>query len=122
MSAPRRGGPARMEPAELEAFLAEPRWAGLCLEDEQGRLRAVPAWIAGGHVQGDVEVTVPAGALPAMDPAPACLVADRFESYVGIRGAILRGRLRPAEAGDEQWRLTVAKAHGFSFANTTVSL
>jgi hypothetical protein len=73
-----------------------------------------------------VLVSVPDGAdLPDGYRADACLVADEFADYVGIRGAIVRGVLHtPGQGGsDRQARwLSITRARGFSFAGTKVSL
>lgn len=102
MSEPRRGGPAKMSDEALDEFLREPRWAALATI-VGGELCAQPVWITNAsHTGVDVHA--------AADPGPACVVADIYESYAGIRGAILRGELRDNH-------LTVARAHGFSFEN-----
>jgi hypothetical protein len=113
-----------MEPSELADFLSRPRWASVCFEDGQGVLRAVPMWMTEANRE-EIQMEAPAGDLGDERPqAHACLVADDFKTYVGIRGAIIRGLLRSFGDGTDPRRraLTIAKAHGFSFENTTVSL
>ena len=125
MTEPRRGGPKQMEDEALRDFLTQPRWACLCIQDATGALRAAPAWVQSA-TEDEVVVSLPDGAdLPDRDRADACLVADEFADYVGIRGAIVRGVLHPS-GGDgtdrRARRLSITRARGFSFEGTTVSL
>ncbi|MCU1344826.1 MAG: hypothetical protein JWL70_1092, partial [Acidimicrobiia bacterium] len=99
------------------AFLSTGPLAGLCVEDSEGRLRAVPVWVH--SASADVVTVRPVGGSSTL-AGPACLVADEFASYVGIRGAIVRGELEPAS--NEAAVMRVTHASGFSFENTTTSL
>ena len=107
-----------MSRAETMAVLTPGLVAGICTEDADGRLQAVPVWIEETSVE-----TVSARLVgdTSLGVGSVCLVADEFASYVGIRGAIVRGTI-DAEAVDGRVLLSVTHASGFSFENTTTSL
>ncbi len=113
-----RGGPQPMGQADAVALLAPGTLAGLCVEDEHGALRPVPVWISEASSETITLRSLDGASLGATG-APACLVVDEFASYVGIRGAIVRGILERVDGAE---RLTVTRASGFSFENTTTSL
>jgi hypothetical protein len=116
-------GPKKMEDDAVDDFLRQPRLANLCVQDEHGGLHAVPAWTEGADGSGiGVRLALPDGVLPP--EGHACLVVDEFSSYVGIRGVIARGWLaaQTTEADPARRYLSIDRAHGFSFENTTVSL
>jgi len=118
MSDARAGGPLSTSRAEAMAVLSPGLVASLCLEAADGSLRALPVRV----VQATLDVVgLSAAAGANLEAGPACLVADEFASYVGIRGAIVRGALSVV-AADGRADLTVTHARGFSFENTTTSL
>ena len=112
-----------MDPAELEMFLGVERLAALCVEGVDGSLVSVPARLV-GSVDGRVQLQLAdlgeiAEAVACR--SPACVVADEFESYEGIRGVILQGELQSvASAGQQEpmVELEVSRSTGFSFAGT----
>jgi hypothetical protein len=106
-----------MAPAQVVALLVPGSLAGLCVEDSEGVLRTVPVWIEAATTDV-VTLRLLGSPWPAL--GSACLVFDEFATYVGIRGAIVRGTLEAAEAG--RARLVVTHLSGFSFENTTTSL
>ena len=116
-----RRGPARLEAGALRRFLEQRRLGALCLADQDGQLRAMPTWIwATGPEQ---LALIPAERLEGLvASSPACIVADEFESYEAIRGAIVQGRLvtLAADLGDEL-RVEVTRCVGFSFAGSISS-
>jgi hypothetical protein len=107
-----------MDTASIGAFLAQPRWAAACVVDEAGDLVASPVAIRAAD--GDtLDMTIPdalTAALTAAEAVPAALTADESETYEGIVGVILRGRLRAGGGG--RGRFTIDHAAGFSFAGT----
>jgi hypothetical protein len=129
-----RGGPRPLDPEAVDRFLGQERWASMCAEDASGVLSAVPVRLIGGKstdvafLSADPE----ASAAVALDGRPVCLVADQFESYDGIEGVILRGRLHqragakavagrgqpPVADEKEHFVLEVASGIGFTFAGT----
>jgi hypothetical protein len=116
-------GPKKMEDDAVDDFLRQPRLANLCVQDEHGRLHAMPAWTEGADRNGTgIRLALGDGVLPS--EGHACLVADEFSSYVEIRGVIVRGWLAAhmIEADPALRYLSIDRAHGFSFENTTVSL
>lgn len=120
MADDRRGGPIGMSADERTAFLATQPSGAICVQDEDGRLLAMPARILGEH--GDsmsVEVAGEELASTFDRARQGCVVADTFESYEGIRGVIARGRVACEEAAARPlvvW-LTVARFATFSFAD-----
>jgi hypothetical protein len=106
-----------MDTASIGAFLAQPRWAAACVVDEAGDLVASPVAIRAAD-SDTLEVTIPDAVTTALaaEPVPAALTADESETYEGIVGVILRGRLRAG--GDGRGRFTIDHAAGFSFAGT----
>lgn len=115
MNGERRRGPGRLSAGEIAQFVATRRLASLCVEDEAGELRAVPAWAVskGGDT---VDIEMPDTPTLALRPeTAACVVADEFETYEGIRGVILRGQLT------DDHRLLVEHKLGFTFEGTTVA-
>jgi hypothetical protein len=112
-----------MDGEQLAAFLAEPRWAAMCVKDGDGQLRPTPVWLE-PRPADELGVELLEAPSIAADDMAGCLVCDEFSSYLGIRGVILRGVLRAdASAVDQRRRtFTVSKAYGFSFENSTVSL
>jgi hypothetical protein len=122
MTSPQRG-PKRMEDGAVNDFLRQPRVASLCIEDGQGQLHVMPAWTQDAD---DGSIGVRLALRDGITPSEghACLVVDEFSSYVGIRGVIVRGRLAAQSSGtDPALRLlSIDRAHGFSFEDTTVSL
>lgn len=126
MSESQRGGPKKMGEEELQQFLATPRWASLCIRDSGDGLRVLPVWVQEASPTS-MQLVSPRP-LTSSGPAgaPACLVADHFESYVGIRGAIVRGAatvsMADGASGTSHLSLRLRTAHGFSFENTTLSL
>jgi hypothetical protein len=118
MTRQRRGGPAKLKPSEALALFAEQRWASFCFEAADGCLCTSPAWVVGASPD-TAELMLPgeSGADPESELG-ACLVADRFETYTGIVGLIIRGTL---EASEHRTRtLSITRLHGFSFENTTI--
>lgn len=110
-----------MSADELTAFLSEEPTGAICLTDADGELLALPARVLGQ--QDDLlEVEIDGLDIPAAAGTAACVVADRFPSYEGIRGAITQGSIVCAQR-DEPSRPTVAVAAArtftFSFANVT---
>ena len=85
---------------------------------DDGRLLAVPARVRDER-EGIIRVEVAAVelAFTSDDERRACVVADTFESYDGIRGVIAQGRAEPA--GDRHVHpmvaLTVSRTATFSF-------
>jgi hypothetical protein len=119
MSDDRRRGPGRMSAGELSAFLAAQPSGAICVVDDDGRLLAVPARVLDEH-DGIIHVDVGAVELAFTSDGerPACMVADSFESYEGIRGVIARGHVAPGGAApaDPVVALTVTRKATFSFA------
>lgn len=111
------GGPQPLSISDVVAFLSTGPLAGLCIEDEDGRLQTVPVRVQ--SASADAVTLRPFGPSPLVG-GPACVVADEFASYVGIRGAIVRGELELVADGSAVLRVT--RASGFSFENTTTSL
>ena len=107
-----------MDDHDRTAFLATPRFAGLCTQDDEGRLVTSPVWIEGASDQA-LELTL---LIDTPIGGAACVVADEFNSYVGIRGAIVRGLLEEAPPDPSHRRLAISRARGFSFEDTTTSL
>jgi hypothetical protein len=123
MADERRGGPIGMSAHERTAFLATQPTGAICIQDEDGRLLAMPARILGED--GDsLSVEVAGEELAsAFDRArQGCVVADTFESYEGIRGVIVRGLA--ARAGNAMSNLVavrMARTTTFSFAGDRVN-
>lgn len=115
------GGPARIERSRAFQLLGEPRSISLCFECSSGELDTTPAWVVEASLD-TLELVLPAGIeLGQTEPVRCCAVADRFESYAGIEGVIVRGTLAVLEPGCSTRRLGIATVHGFSFENTTTS-
>ena len=125
MSEQRRGGPGRLSPEELTRFLGRPRWAAICVEDDTGRLQAGPAWIEEAD-EDELLLRSPATVILAWAGPDACVVADEFESYTEIKGAIVRGALQPVllEAIEDApaRRLRISRSLGFTFRGARTSL
>jgi hypothetical protein len=110
MPTDRGSGPARMDGAELDDWLATRPTGALCVVRADGQLHAIPARVV--SVSGS-SITVGVTELgPLAGGVDACLVADRFESYEGIRGLIARGEAREVGRGAE---LVVRSSSTFSF-------
>jgi hypothetical protein len=116
---PRRG-PRRLDVDGIDRFLGQERWGSLCAEDPTGDLRAMPVLLAGGSslevrlVSADRDAT---HAL-ATEQSSVCVVADIFETYEGIEGVILRGRLHEDGRAGGVVALEVVSRLGFTFAGT----
>ena len=119
------GGPKRMSPDELEELLATPRWGSFCAEDAAGELQPRPIWIT---ADGEEQLTLaaPTGWDGVMDGGAGCVVVDQFQTYLGIRGAILRGMVATQRPPDGQERVdrsfTITSGFGFSFEGSSTSL
>jgi hypothetical protein len=125
VSATRRGGPARLPPDELAEFLDHPRWGAVCTEDASGRLCAEPVWMEPAGA-GVLSLRSPIQLGDRGAHAPACVVADEFESYTQIRGAILRGDLELPGAVQVGRRgamtFRISRSHGFTFEGSRTAL
>jgi hypothetical protein len=119
MSDDRRRGPGRMSAGELSAFLAARPSGAICVVDDHGRLLAVPARVLDER-DGIIHVDVGAVELAFTSDGerPACMVADSFESYDGIRGFIAQGHATPGGTApaNPTVALTVTRRATFSFA------
>jgi hypothetical protein len=109
-----------MSAGELSAFLAAQPSGAICVIGDDGRLLAVPARILGeDHGIIRVEVAAVELAFTSDDERRACVVADTFLSYDGIRGVIAQGGAEPA--GDRPVNpmvaFTVSRTATFSFAD-----
>jgi len=104
-----------MSDAEIAAFLstcAAP--AAVCVPDGKGGLVARMARyrLDGAPAQGvSLALSGAAADLPAGDGA--CVLVDTYPSYDGIRGTMLRGKLR-VKSGEA--RLDASRVSGFDFA------
>jgi hypothetical protein len=125
VSGQRRRGPGRLSPEELTRFLGQPRWASLCIEDDTGRLQAGPVWIEQAD-EDELLLRSPAHVILEWAGPDACVVTDEFESYAGIKGAIVRGALQPVdrEAIEDTpaRRLRISRSLGFTFRGARTSL
>jgi len=112
-----------MDSAGIDAFLRVERFAALCVEGADGSLVSMPARLLGspdGRVRAE---PADPGAITGVlsRRAPACVVADEFESYEGIRGVILQGELlgiTSEGASAPRVELEVSRSTGFTFAGT----
>jgi hypothetical protein len=103
---------------ELVEFLAQGPTGAICVVDANGELLAFPARVA-DFDSATIAVTVDGIDVEATHRAEtqACVVADVFNAYRDIRGAILQGRVMWPPASDEGATLTVSRTLTFSFAN-----
>ena len=119
------GGPKRMGPDELHELLSTSRWGSFCAEDRAGDLQARPIWIKAA-TDDQLTLVAPAGWDGVTEGAAGCVVVDEFKTYLGIRGAILRGFLRshhpPDMAGRADRGFTITTSHGFTFEGSSTSL
>ena len=114
---PRRG-PRRLDVDGIDRFLDEERWGSLCAEDPAGDLWAIPVLLAGGS-SVEVRMVSPerdASHALATGQSSVCVVADIFETYEGIEGVILRGRVREDGQAGGGLALEVVSKLGFTFA------
>ena len=114
----RRRGPSRMSANERASFLAAQPSGAIGVVDDEGRLIAVPARVL---VEQDAVLHVElAGSdlASALDrERRACVVADTFETYDGIRGVMTRGTaVRTDPSSPSVVALTMARTVAFSFA------
>ena len=111
--------PGSMSAGELSAFIAAQPSGAICVVDDDGRLLAVPARVLGEH-DGIIHLDVATVELAFASDGErrACMVADSFESYDGIRGVIAQGHAAPGGTapGDPVVALTVTRKVTFSFA------
>ena len=113
------GGPRRLDPQGIDRFLAKTRWGALCGVDSAGELLAIPAMVspdAGGRLVLESPQPETTGGLAARG-ASVCVVVDEFETYEGIEGVILKGRIGPGRIFGETL-MEVASRVGFTFAGT----
>jgi hypothetical protein len=104
----------------IDRFLGDERWGSLCAEDPAGDLWAMPVLLAGGS---SVEVRMVSPDRDATDAIAAgqssvCVVADIFETYEGIEGVILRGRVHENGHAGGGLALEVVSKLGFTFAGS----
>src|SRR5437016_10505407 len=117
MSLDRGSGPGVMSDAELRAWMMRHPTGAMCVLKANGRLEATPVRVhSGDGATVTVVVASPGVAEPGGDTRDrlrACIVADEFESYEGIRGVILQGSVAPEGAIVD---MTVERMTTFSFA------
>jgi hypothetical protein len=103
---------------ELATFLGHCPSGAICIVDPDGQLLALPARVV-DFDSATIAVTVDGIDVEATHRAEtqACVVADVFNAYRDIRGAILQGRVMWPPASDEGATLTVSRTLTFSFAN-----
>ncbi len=97
----------------------------MCIEDDTGRLQAGPAWIEQADEDG-LFLRSPANVILEWAGPDACVVADEFENYTEIKGAIVRGTLQrvdpEANEGVPTIRLRISQSLGFTFRGVRTSL
>jgi hypothetical protein len=106
---------------ELDEFLGECRTAAVAVQGDDGWPIATI-----GHISaqsGELRIGVePHGPISAalQAGAHACLVADTWPSYAGIRGVIIRGQAEPKiSATDTDVHLTIRRLISFDFSKAT---
>jgi hypothetical protein len=106
---------------ELDEFLGECRTAAVAVQGDDGWPIATIGHISAqsGAITIGVELDSPIGAA-LQAGAHACLVADTWPSYAGIRGVIVRGQAEPrTSAPDTDVHLTVQRLISFDFSKAT---
>jgi hypothetical protein len=114
----RRRGPGSMSEDERRSFLAARPSGAICTVDDEGRLFAVPARV----LEADDAILHVELADADLDSAldherQACIVADTFETYDGIRGVIARGpAVRTDQSVPAVVAVTMKRTTTFTFA------
>jgi hypothetical protein len=97
----------------------------MCIEDDTGRLQTGPAWIEEAD-EDELLLRSPANVILQWARPDACVVADEFERYTEIKGAIVRGALQPVDPEAKEAvptrRLRISRALGFTFRGARTSL
>ena len=123
-------GPRPLSREAITQFRRVARHAALCVEGRDGELLPMPVQLLASSdsefqlllVDGASSMTIVEGA--------ACVVADEFESYEGIRGVIAQGRLHPVSPASKPLAgkpsnpdatLDVTKLRTFDFAESLPS-
>jgi hypothetical protein len=107
-----------MSADELAGFLAARPRGAICAVDDDGRLVATPARVLDAH-DGILRVEVPDAALASAftGKCDACVVADVFETYDGIRGVIAGGPAATVGSGTAHlMSVEMVRVATFSFA------
>jgi hypothetical protein len=110
-----------LDDRSVVAFLSAVRWASLCFENEEGRLCALPARLDSSSDHTLVMTPAEEAAARGAVGSSACLVADEFETYEGIKGVIAQGSIEArSDGGDDRGGLVlrVVRRVGFGFAGT----
>jgi hypothetical protein len=106
-----------MTAPELAAFLASRPAGAICVDDDDGRLLALPARVLDAE-DGVLRVEVPGGEGAAALSAErqCCVVADVFESYEAIRGVIVQGPAMCTDSSTAQPVVTLKATRTTSFS------
>ncbi len=114
----RRRGPGAMSADERAAFLATQPSGAICVVGDDGRLFAVPARVLDGRDAVLRVELADSDLVSAFDhERQACVVADVFETYAGIRGIVARGpAVRTEGPSPAVVALTMQRTATFTFA------
>ena len=116
MATDRGSGPGVMSDDDLRAWMSKRPTGAMCMLSDDGRFRATPVVVQA--FDGDVVTAVVASPELAQGAGRACIVADEFESYEGIRGVIIQGAIERAGAAATV-EMAVERLSTFSFARPT---
>lgn len=114
----RRSGPTAMSKDELAGFLSGAPKGAICVLGEDDHLLALPARVV-DFDEATLTVDVDGAERHPVShgEAQACVVADTFATYRGIRGVISQGTVSwPTTAGGVA-KMMVSRTLTFSFAN-----
>jgi hypothetical protein len=117
-------GPRPLSEEAINQFTRVARQAALCVEGRDGELLPMPVQLLASS-DAELRLLLVDGA-PSMNivEGAACVVADEFESYEGIRGVIAQGRLRPVSPAigrPPEATFDVVKLRSFNFADSLPS-
>jgi hypothetical protein len=103
---------------ERRRFLAARPSGAICVVDDEGRLFAVPARVLDERPAALRVELADSDLASALDTErQACVVADTFETYDGIRGVITRGpAVRTDGSSPAVVAMTMKRTAAFTFA------
>jgi hypothetical protein len=124
-SQPRRG-PRPLSKEAITQFTRVARPAAFCGEGRDGELLPMPVQLLAASSDAEFQLLLVDGpsSTTIVEGGAACVVADEFESYEGIRGVIAQGRLRavsPAGGPPRDATFSVRKLRSFNFADSLPS-